>query len=333
MQSHTYSFTFKKVAAHLAVVLVPLGLFSLGMHFGAAASLLPGPFPALDTDRTILVHQAEASRRADAADVLLIGDSSCLMNVSALELGRGLEGSKALNLGTLSYLDLEAFGLMLEKYLAVNAGELRAVVLLMHPEALRRPDGTDYHTQSLLHYYSGLDYCGPGTERLFCALGVEIFRGRILSRAVPRPLPGAFGRYYGFTHDLWKHLSKEHGSALDPNVFDPTTASGPAEYRLARNLEVSSHNFRQIVPEGVALIVGITPVPESQAGAGFEKRRAEMLETFGKWLKADVCLNGLPSTFPDALFASSTHLNADGVVIYTELLARALSDNARRKPR
>ena len=33
---------------------------------------------------------AEASRRSHEADLLLIGDSSCLMNVSAVELGEAL---------------------------------------------------------------------------------------------------------------------------------------------------------------------------------------------------------------------------------------------------
>jgi hypothetical protein len=326
MRSHTYTFTLKELMRHVGLMLLPLGIFSLSMHFGAATGVLPRPLPALDADRTILLNKAQASLQPGPANVLLLGDSSCLMNVSASEVSRALDNVTAMNLGTLSYLDLGAFGLMLKHYLAANPDQVRTVVLLMHPEALRRPGGTEYHIESLLHYYDGRDYCGPGTAPHLCALGVEIFRGRILSRVMPQPLQGAFGRHYGFTHDLWKRLGEQDGSALDPNTFESTTDAAPVEYRLARNLEGASRQFRAIVPARVTLMVGITPVPESLAGRGFNKRQAEMLETWREWLQADFGLYELPSTWPDALFASSTHLNAQGVELYTKLLVKAVSE-------
>jgi hypothetical protein len=325
MKSHSYEITISELIRQAGILLAPLAVFSLGMHFGAATSLLPQPLPAHDTDRTILFHQAEASRQPDGANLLLVGDSSCLMNVSALELSAALDGIDALNLGTLSYLGLESFGLIVEQFLEANPDQVRAVVLLMHPEALRRPAGTEYHTEALERFYIGADFCGPALPPILCGLGVEIFRGRILSRMLPQPLPGAYGRSYGFTHDLWSYLSEHRGSALDPNHYAASSLTVPAEYRLTPRLEAASREFRAVLPPGVRLIIGITPVPESLAGRDFDTVQREMLETWRGWMRADVALSELPAVWPDALFASSTHLNERGVKRYTELLAGALS--------
>jgi hypothetical protein len=279
----------------------------------------------LDTDRTILLHQAEASQRPDDSNLLLIGDSSCLMDVVAAELGRDLPGCRARNLGSLSYLDLEAFGTILRHYLVAHPGQVRAVVLLMHAEALRRPGGTEYHQQVLDSFYRATDFCGPSLPRISCALGVEILRGRLLSRAVPQPLSGAFGRTYGFTHDLWEYLATHRGSAIDPNNFDPTQISGSIEFRLARSLEPASRQFRALIPENMKLIVGITPLPQSAAPPGFAKRHQDFLRTWSQWLEADAALAELPAVWPDARFASAAHLNEEGARVYTQQLAESLS--------
>ena len=118
------------------------------MHGAAALRLLLAPRPALDTDRTILIHQVEASRARQEAEVVLIGDSSCLMDISARQLGQGL-GRPVLKLGTLSYLDLNAYALLVREYARANPGRLREVVLLMHPEALRRASPEPYYVQTL----------------------------------------------------------------------------------------------------------------------------------------------------------------------------------------
>ena len=324
MKSHSYDFAGKDLALMLAAPLLPLMLFALAMHVGAATGILPHPQPALDTDRTILTHQADATRRKHDADLLLIGDSSCLMDVSAEKLGSATV-FRALNVGTLSYLDLSNFAELLRHYAEANPNRLRAVVLLMHPEALRQPAGTEYYAEALAKFYIGKDYCTPMFSPSVCALGVEIFRGRILGRLIPLPLAGVYGRSYGFTHDLWEYLSNHRGSALDPGEFHPGTVAGNAEYRLAVALERNSRNFRAAVPDGARLIVGITPIPESFADTNYRQRYRDMLNTWSEWLKADAVLTEMPGTLADDLFASTTHLNSRGVEFYTAELARALS--------
>ena len=326
MKSHQCEFSGKELAGAILPALLPVILFALAMRFGVSARLWPAPQPALDTDRTILLHQAAASQKPQNASVILIGDSSCLMDVSAPQLTRLLPaGSSALNLGTLSYLDLNAFAGLLRRAAAANSNQLRAVVLLMHPEALRRSSPVEQQAEALSRYFRGADHCGPATPPLLCGLGAEMFRARILSRVWPAPLAGAYGRRYGFSHDLWEHLSQQRGSLIDPGTFNAKTASGSAEYRLAKTLETASGRFRAALPPGVKLFVGITPAPEGFAGLGHAAKHREMLETWGGWLGADRVLTNLPATLPDGLFASTTHLNEGGAALYTEALAKALA--------
>ena len=80
MKSHTYEFKSRDLATLLVWPLVPVALFALLMHGGSGLRLLPSPRPTLDTDRTIVIHQAEASRAPRETEILLLGDSSCLMS-------------------------------------------------------------------------------------------------------------------------------------------------------------------------------------------------------------------------------------------------------------
>ena len=84
MRSHNCNFQWRDLVRLALPSLVPLAVFAALMHGAAALGLLPAPRPALDTDRTILIHQVEASRARQEAEVVLIGDSSCLMDVSLL---------------------------------------------------------------------------------------------------------------------------------------------------------------------------------------------------------------------------------------------------------
>lgn len=322
-ESHRYEFARKDALTLTLIPFVLPVLFALAMHFGARFALLPPPFPALDADRVILLHQATPNATSRTADLVLIGDSSCMMNVSAVQLDTATARS-SVNLGTLSYLDLRASASILARHNAARPAPFRTVVLLMHPDALRIGGSSDYHAAVLRSYYAGTDYCQPLGARTLCLSGVEIFRGRILSRAIPRPLPGALGTTYGFTHDLRAFLAAHRGSAYDPGAFDPQTATGSTEYRLARSLESASRAFRASLPPGTKLLVGITPAPQSFVEEGFNQVQSQMIQTWGSWLNADGLLTNLPAALPDDLFASKTHLNKRGVELFTEQLGREL---------
>jgi len=327
MNSHTCEFGSKELLRMIGGPLLMLALFALLMHGGARLRLLPAPRPALDTDRTILIHQAESSRAPSDAEVLLLGDSSCLMDVSAKELSSRL-GRPVLNLGTVSYLDPAAYALLLREFAAANPARVRAVVLLMHPEALRRAGSEPYHLNLLTNFLAARDHFRTETleGRISCLLGVDILAGRILSRVRPAPLSGAFGRRYGFTGDLESFMAANQGSAIEP---DSVPLTGRAEYRLSPALEKAAKAFKAALPPEVQLLVGLTPVPENFAGADFAQNQRELLRQWGAWLGADALLEDLPASLPDEQFARTTHLKPSFVASYTEALARAIQPRLR----
>ena len=267
MKSHTCEFTAKALAPLVGWPCVVVVAFAVLMHAGATLHLLPAPRPTLDTERTVLLHQADAAQSTHNAEIVLLGDSSCLMNISARQLSTEL-GRPVLNLGTFSFLDVNAHASMLRQYAQANPGKLRAVVLLMHAESLRRLSAEPYYVETLENFWAGQDHFTTETiaGQVNRALGVDIFKGRLLSRALPLPLGGAYGRRYGFTSDLESALTAESGSAIDP---DPQPLTGTAEYRLAPTLEKASRTLRTAVPPGATLFVGITPAPERFAGGRY----------------------------------------------------------------
>jgi len=207
MQSHVYDFRTKDLVQLIGLPLIPAFLFVATMHLAVTLHLLPRPRPALDMDRTILIHQIEASRSRSDAEVLLLGDSSCLIDVSANQLTAEIV-RPVLNLATFSYLDLNAQSVLLTNFIAANPNRLKAVVLLMHPEALRRESAASYYTNFVRRFLQGEDCFQPQNirDRTSQALGLEIFRERIFCRIVPAPLHGASGLRFGLTTDFDKWL-------------------------------------------------------------------------------------------------------------------------------
>lgn len=327
MKSHTCEFEPGDLLRQICLPLVPLLLFAVVMHLGARLELLPVPRPTLDTERTILIHQAEAARTAQTAEIILLGDSSCLMNISARRLQDHLQ-QPVLNLGTFSFLDLQAQALLLREHTRANPGRLRTIVLLLHPDSLRRSAPEAYYISALTNFLAGRDHFDSDNAagQFNAALGVETFKGRLLARVLPVPLNGAYGLRYGFNRDLESHLVRERGSAIDP---DSKPATGSAEYRLAPSIERASRAFRSSVPPGFRLIVGITPVPERFAGPRYPALHRTMLEQWSAWLKADVALTNLPPTLPDESFIRTTHLKEQVIPRYTDLLAEELRPVAR----
>jgi hypothetical protein len=321
MRSHSYDFEAADVTRLIVPLLVPVAAFACLMHVLALLHLLPRPRPTLDVDRTIIVHKAEVSGSRSDAQIILLGDSSCLMNVSARQLSQEI-GRPVLNLGTLSYLDLQAQATLLRRFAHANPNQVKAVVLLLHPEALRRPAPERYHTKVLESFLAAEDQISK--QNVSGWLGLEIFRGRLYSRVLPTPLAGAYGRYYGFTSDMEKYLVRNRGSAVDP---DARVFQGNAEYRLAPQLEAGSRVFKTAVPAGAKFVVGITPVPVGFAGRGHGELHQQMLAQWSQWLQAEVALEQLPPTLPDRQFSKTTHLNATGAATYTGLLAAILKSH------
>jgi hypothetical protein len=330
MESHQYNFDAGDLLKLAGLPLLFLLLLVLALHAARGTGMLASPRPIFDVDRTILLHQAAAANNGSSAEIVLIGDSSCLMDAQADQLGAGL-GKTTLNLGTLSYLDLTAYALLLRDYSAHHPSP-KTVVLLMHPEALRLSGGNDYFNEVLTAWRAGTDLCDPRSSKPVCWLGADIVKGRVLSRLIPFPLPASYGRDYGFNWDLWNFISQHDGSAFDPHRFDAATAHGNPEYRLAKNLKEKSRAFRKSLPPGTRLLVAITPSPRGYVLPGHDQQCEKMLQEWSAWLGADGALKSLPFSMPDDLFASTTHLNQSGAKRFTELLAASLGNPPSDRP-
>lgn len=326
MKSHHYQLRFVDVARLLGGLLVVPILFAVAMRLGVFSGALPSPWPALDVDHTILTHQARASRSPLGADVLCIGDSSCLMDVAGGRLQELFgDGHRVLNLGTFMYVGFNGYAAMLARHADANPGRLRTVVLLVHPETLRGSSSAAHYVGFLSDYYAGADPRGPDsvTAQLRGLFGLNIFQNRLLSRT-PLPLPKEWGRFYGFNLNLDDFMRRERGSAVDPHQFVPAPGQGNAEYHLAPALKDSCASFRAALPPDARLVVGLTPVPESFAQPDHDARCQRILAEWAEWTGANMVLTNLPATLPDHLFASTTHLNEKGRLVFTEQLARNL---------
>jgi hypothetical protein len=329
MESHSCNFKAREIVWLIVPILLSISVFAAVMHAGARLNVFPKPRPTLDIDRTILVHQADAARTTQDARVVLIGDSSCLMDVSARNLSEQVHES-TLNLGTFSYLGLRDYARLLQAHFASTAESRKIIILLMHPEALRRPAPDARYGQMISDYFNGVDHCETATfyHCLCCGLGLEIIRGRFVTRILPQPLRDRYGDLYGFTSGLDRRLTEQRGSLID---MEPKPFSGNAEYRLANSLEMQSRTFRAVLPNGAKLLVGITPVPDTFAPAGYAEQFQSMLRQWSQWLQADVALTNLSSTMPDRFFSKVTHLNAEGVLAYTEQVGRSIAPHLGQK--
>jgi hypothetical protein len=327
MKSHQYTISVRDVGYALGSILIPAICLAVVLRIGAVSGLWPKPWPALDLEHTVLTHQATASQTSNPADLLFIGDSSCLMDISGAELATLYKGtSPPINLGSFMYVGFEGYATMLARYAKTNPGRLRKVVLLIHPEMLRGTEPVPEYLRFISTLYTGDDYGDKGSVlgQVRGFLGLDIFQNRMLSR-LPQPLPKEYGRFYGFNLDLYNFMQANHGCAVDPHQYHPGPAQGNAEYRLASSLDARCRAFRAAVPSGAQLVLGLTPIPESFAPTSYGARWQQMLSQWGQLIGADGVLTNLPAALPDDCFASTTHLNQRGAVQYSRQLVAALS--------
>lgn len=309
MRSHDYQIRWADAVRMAGAPLAGVAVLAAILHLGVWIGAWPRPIPALDMDRTVLLHQAAASEIRSEADLICVGDSSCLMDVDPRVVAR-TTGRPALNLGTLSHLDLEGQQRLLAHFFEANPVRGQTVVLLMNPASLRLWPDAAWPNSILEDFYARRDPVGHAgvIDRW---LGFEIVRARLLGPAWPMPLSGAFGQRYGFTRDLWREMAAQGGHLVDPRRLEPGSIRGSTEYSIAAVWEKAGRLFRSRLPGGIRLAVGFTPVPVSLTDKDFDRRGSDRLRQWAGWLEADQILTGLPAAWGDDRFATPTHLHED----------------------
>jgi hypothetical protein len=292
--SHHFDVSIGDLTRRLLPPLLGVALLAAILHAVSFTRLLPDPVPA-DLDRTLLTAKVELASGTAPASVVLLGDSSCMMDVDAPELTRQL-GRPVLNLGTLSYLDLTAHTALLRHALARLPNPPGDVVLLLHPGSLLRgsslPDLDRFLRASLAGDARSLRSAARHPAEGLLA-GVVI-REQIVQPWIPNLLRGDFAAAYGTTWEVRRRVHRQSGTLLDPTRFDAAAFQGRYEFRLHPRLEPASREFRLAVPSGTRLWVGLTPLPESLALSDHAARIETVLGSWAAWLQPDRVLN-LPS--------------------------------------
>jgi hypothetical protein len=330
--SHSYDIPRRGLLRFLGGFVGGLIASAAIVHIVASIPGLPSPAPA-DLDRVVISEKARLARRTSPAEIILLGDSSCMMDVDTPRLSEAL-GKSVLNLGTLSYLGLDAHAALLSHCLRARSEAPDILILLLHPDSLRRSESVPEYREFLRRQLELDDRnSAPRWPRAWDGRGAPaVLRERILQALVPSVVSGAFGTRYGTTWQVARYLRTHHGSLLDPSTFDRSAEGEIGEHRLAARLDEASFAFARQIPAGTRLLVGITPRPASVAATDHHERSVAMLRTWAGWLKAELALVDLPMVMADELFASRTHLNARGVALFTDALTQALGREGRRAP-
>ena len=270
-----------------------------------------------DLESIVLQAQQARARSIGAADLLIVGDSSGLMDVDAGRLAALIERPVE-SLAVIGFASPRGFAALLGEY--AKRAQPTTILLVMHGESLNLPEQT----------FSGLgleEQAVSGRRRRPAPPGVGARRRlfeTLVAPLVDFPLPGAYGSYYGMGAELRRRLSLGHGSLVDPS--QSWTAGQRIDYAFSVSDAVRTRlpaiDASVTFPATLNLI--ISPVPWSALNTVTAESRdrasVQVLEALGsRWRRIDT-----PVGLDDALFATLTHLNAHGRQQFTEQLAAAL---------
>lgn len=321
--SHSYRLQWKGAAG----VLLGPGVFALLLGSALAlmgrSGILPRPWPVSDMDRTIVLHQAAAAERASAADVLLLGDSACLLDIRADLLSRMLR-RRVLSLATLSYLRADAQEVLLRRYLENARRRPEIILIAFHPDSLRWPRSEKYYLDLMADWWAGrLPRESARGRRGPRWPGTDDLKYRLLSRVFVHPVPASFFPCYGFTRSIWRWM-ETHGGSLAACGSTGTVGGAQREWRLSPATVRAGRSLAGAVPDGCWLAVALAPVPAGHGGRNPAAALRQLLAGWAAALSADMVMDGLPLVLPASLFSDQAHLNRRGAVLYSRLVGQIL---------
>src|SRR5688572_30236999 len=342
MRSHTYHLTRADWASLLLPPCLVMAGIVLAMRLWASFDAVPlGPIT--DLDSLILAEKERAAAVMHDAEILLTGDSSCLMDFSAPLLDTLLRPHRTFNLGTMSSLRLERHGELAAAYLVANSNRVTTVVLLVTPEMV---GGTSVPIAPVQEYVPAdpemrrrlREIREESAQNEFVAtfelvpqlslfLALPLMKTQIVHRVFETPWKGPYGWQYGSPSGFQQHLRAHNGSAIDPVSAGERSMieyTNKTNYEITEAIKPQCEAFRAKLPKGIRLLVGLTPVPQSNPSAEYVGARDRILGELAKHLDADAQLLTLPTVMPDQYFSTTTHLNERGARLYTHILARAL---------
>ncbi len=314
----------RSVLLQLARVSACLFILSALLHALRYFHALPPYFPGGDLEPLVVAYQSNAAAQSGSENLLLTGDSSCLMGVSVPRLeAADTNEITAINLGTLSYLPLQFFGKLAAQRAAASRNPNPVIVLLINPEMLTVD--IDATTAAQASDLIGRESRCSSQEPLWnCLLGLSILRDHILSHLHPLPLAGAYRRKYAFNRDLYQFMRLEKGGIIDPNTIRLQTEKN-RRWKMTPEFKAQAQHFRDALPSQARLFFGLTPIPNELRGKNFDEERKQLLEETARLINANAILD-LPASYPGSRFATTTHLNEHGRKLFTSALWNALKN-------
>jgi len=280
-----------------------------------------------NSDFLIVDGAIERSHSLPSVDVLLVGDSSCLMDVDVGAIRRLTGGTSVGSLCNVGYVGPAGYAVLLENYFS-RGRHAKAVVLMMHGLQMKRDPDWD---ASFTNYVIKDGMVGA---RITPASFVVQARQKFLSVIEPisyQPLPGTYGLYYGSGY-IFKKMFNEN-TVVEPYYFPPkepaliSKSKGPF-YRFEVNdlylnglvnLSKVLHDYNS----NVSLIISPLPTErfDEETYRSRDRAIAEIIQVLG--IPSSRVLD-TPVSLPIVLFSSLTHMNPWGRAAFSRLLAERL---------
>lgn len=281
------------------------------------------PTAIVSSVETVVVEtQRRRSHTIADADVLIIGDSSALMNVDPRQLSEELS-ARVESLATIGFMGPRGYAKLLTNY-SERAKPIGSLVILMHPTSLAMSEeiivGGRYEQLVLDD--------GPRADGNLFVEGRRELYNKWIDPAAALPLPGAYGRFYGWAETISRTIESNHGSMTDPHPAD-VVAKGAPPSEISPAVATRIPDLKAAIARSGAraACVGVTPIPARHPFS--EETYQRFIETFGEGLGVKTRLSELPAKLPDPYFASMNHMTPEGRRVYTALLARQLTEHCR----
>jgi hypothetical protein len=305
----------------VSIFLIVLVLF-LAMWMANGSGMLPKKSQLDNADSAIISTKARMATTSNQKRIAFVGDSSCLVNIHIPTMKDN--GIEAINLGTLSFLGIDSFGLLAQRFCQSKPDA--QIFLVLHPECIRMVESSSEHRKILME---ALDQSTDGSTQFELSklrrITVDDFSSRLFSGWLPTPIKGQLGYRYGFTHNLRNEIFAAGGFMEETGRFGASVSLNSSEYRIARRIQSECTLFRSYLPKGVKVRLLVSPIPQSHATRGHEKQVREMQSEIEKWIQADNPSVKMPSVLSDSNFGTVTHLLPNSAREYTRQLCLMLS--------
>jgi hypothetical protein len=162
-------------------------------------------------DQIIVRQQFNRSGNGETANILFLGDSSCLMGIDFVELQIRLGNTTVKSLCSMGYVGPAGYGKMLLRQVA-SAGKPNSLVLFIHPISFKRDPSWD----AWLGIIDTMAREEIPKQHPYKKISQTVQNG-LLGNSIFHAMPGQMGMYYGTVWNFARDV-KQHGGAIDPGT-------------------------------------------------------------------------------------------------------------------